>query len=69
MLAGYLAAGVSKTGKIGTYGGLPIPPVTVFMDGIYAGIKYYNQENGTRLAPRLGPGQAGCHGSGRQPVG
>lgn len=46
MLAGYLAAGVSATGKIGTYGGLPIPPVTAFMDGIYAGIKYYNQENG-----------------------
>ena len=26
MLAGYLAAGVSATGKIGTFGGLPIPP-------------------------------------------
>jgi basic membrane protein A len=46
MLAGYLAAGVSATGKIGTYGGLPIPPVTDFMDGLWAGIKYYNQENG-----------------------
>ena len=43
MLAGYLAAGVSTTGKIGTYGGLPIPPVTVFMDGLFAGIKYYDQ--------------------------
>jgi len=49
MLAGYLAAGVSATGKIGTYGGLPIPPVTVFMDGLYAGIKYYNEENGTSV--------------------
>lgn len=49
MLAGYLAAGVSATGKIGTYGGLPIPPVTVFMDGLYAGIKYYNQENGKNV--------------------
>ena len=46
MLAGYLAAGVSATGKIGTYGGLPIPPVTAFMDGLWAGIKYYNQEKG-----------------------
>ena len=49
MLAGYLAAGVSATGKIGTYGGLPIPPVTVFMDGLAAGIAYYNQENGTSV--------------------
>lgn len=47
MLAGYLAAGASATGIIGTYGGLPIPPVTAFMDGLYAGIKYYNEENGT----------------------
>ena len=49
MLAGYLAAGVSATGKIGTYGGLPIPPVTDFMDGLYAGIKYYNQEKGKNV--------------------
>jgi len=49
MLAGYLAAGVSATGKIGTYGGLPIPPVTAFMDGLWAGIKYYNQENGKNV--------------------
>ena len=49
MLAGYLAAGVSATGKIGTYGGLPIPPVTDFMDGLAAGIKYYNQEKGTKV--------------------
>src|SRR5438874_1101992 len=32
-LAGYLAAGMSKTGVVGTYGGLKIPPVTIFMDG------------------------------------
>ena len=47
MLAGYLAAGVSQTGKIGTFGGLPIPPVVDFMKGLYAGIAYYNEENGT----------------------
>ena len=34
-LAGYVAAGVTKTGKIGTFGGLQIPTVTVFMDGFY----------------------------------
>jgi basic membrane protein A len=49
MLAGYVAAGVSATGKIGTFGGLPIPPVTDFMDGLWAGIKYYNQENGKNV--------------------
>ena len=32
-LAGYLAAGITKTGKVGTFGGIQIPTVTVFMDG------------------------------------
>lgn len=49
MLAGYLAAGMSKTGKIGTYGGQQFPGVTRFMDGYYAGIKYYNKEKGTNV--------------------
>jgi basic membrane protein A and related proteins len=44
MLAGYLAAGWSKTGKIGTYGGLAFPGVTRFMDGLFAGIAYYNEK-------------------------
>jgi basic membrane protein A and related proteins len=44
MLAGYLAAGFSKSGKIGTYGGQPFAGVTRFMDGLYAGIKYYNEK-------------------------
>ncbi|WP_229399907.1 BMP family lipoprotein [Micromonospora okii] len=41
--AGYLAAGMSKTGKVGTYGGLPIPPVTIFMDGFADGVAHYNK--------------------------
>lgn len=41
--AGYLAAGMSKSGKVGTYGGLPIPPVTIFMDGFADGVAYYNK--------------------------
>lgn len=49
MLAGYLAAGWSQTGKIGTYGGQQFPGVTRFMDGMYAGITYYNEENGTTV--------------------
>ncbi len=42
-LAGYLAAGYSKTGKVGTYGGLKIPPVTVFMDGFADGVAHFNK--------------------------
>ncbi|BCY15019.1 BMP family protein [Actinoplanes sp. L3-i22] len=45
-LAGYLAAGYSKSGKVGTYGGLKIAPVTIFMDGFADGVAYYNQKKG-----------------------
>ncbi|MGC4893305.1 BMP family lipoprotein [Micromonospora sp. DT31] len=41
--AGYLAAGMSKTGKVGTYGAVPIAPVTIFMDGFADGVAYYNK--------------------------
>ena len=44
--AGYLAAGVSKTGKVATYGGLPIPTVTTFMDGFAKGVAHYNKVKG-----------------------
>ena len=49
MVAGYLAAGFSKTGKIGTYGGQQFPGVTRYMDGLSAGIKYYNSKHGTNV--------------------
>jgi basic membrane protein A len=48
-LAGYLAAGYSKTGKVGTYGGLPIGPVTIFMDGFADGVKKYNEVKGKNV--------------------
>jgi basic membrane protein A len=48
-LAGYLAAGVSQTGKVGTFGGIQIPTVTVFMDGFALGVDYYNQQKGTNV--------------------
>lgn len=48
-LAGYLAAGMSKTGKVGTFGGINIPPVTIFMDGFYYGVQKYNADNGTKV--------------------
>ncbi len=49
MLAGYLAASFSKSGKVGTYGGLAFPGVTRFMDGFYAGVQYHNQKKGTAV--------------------
>jgi len=48
-LAGYLAAGMTKTGKVGTFGGIKIPPVTIFMKGFEAGVKYYNMKHGTNV--------------------
>jgi basic membrane protein A len=46
-LAGYLAAGMTESGKVGTFGGLNIPTVTIFMDGFAAGVEYHNQQKGT----------------------
>ena len=45
-LAGYMAAGYSKTGVVATYGGAPIPPVTIFMEGFAKGVEYYNDVKG-----------------------
>ena len=49
MLAGYLAAGMSQTGTVGTFGGIQIGPVTDFMIGFEAGVNFYNDENGTEV--------------------
>jgi basic membrane protein A len=49
-LAGYLAAGMSATGKVATYGGLKIPPVTIFMDGFADGVEHYNKVKGKSVA-------------------
>jgi len=46
-LAGYLAAGITQTGIVGTFGGLPIPTVTIFMDGFVKGVDLYNKAKGT----------------------
>jgi basic membrane protein A len=49
MLAGYLAAGMTETGKVGVYAGINIPPVTAFSDGYYLGIQAYNEAHGTSV--------------------
>ncbi|MFC6284960.1 BMP family protein [Nocardioides sp. GCM10027113] len=46
-LAGYLAAAKSETGVVGTFGGLNIPTVTIYMTGFVQGVERYNEDNGT----------------------
>ncbi|PRY68847.1 nucleoside-binding protein [Glaciihabitans tibetensis] len=48
-LAGYLAAGVTKTGVVATFGGGNQPPVTLFMDGFVDGVAKYNEVHGTAV--------------------
>jgi len=48
-LAGYLAAGMSETGTVGTFGGINIPSVTVFMDGYLNGVNHYNEQKGSSV--------------------
>ncbi len=43
-LAGYLAAGMTETGIVGTFGGINIPPVTIFMNGFARGVDFYNEQ-------------------------
>jgi basic membrane protein A len=48
-LAGYLAAGMSQTGKIGYFGGMKIPTVTIFGVGFEMGMRKYNEVHGTNV--------------------
>jgi basic membrane protein A and related proteins len=70
-LGGYLAAATSKTGVVATYGGINISPVTIYMNGFVAGVRYYNKTMGKHVkvlgwVPKVG-GQctlAACAGKG-----
>ncbi len=44
-LGGYLAAGMTKTGKVATYGGEQFGTVTIYEDGFWDGVQYYNQKH------------------------
>ena len=48
-LGGYLAAGMTKTGKVATFGGIELPTVTIYMDGYWDGVQYYNTKHGTHV--------------------
>jgi basic membrane protein A len=45
-LAGYVSAGMTESGTLGTFGGINIPTVSIFMDGFEAGMDHYNMEAG-----------------------
>jgi basic membrane protein A len=46
---GYLAAGMTKTGKVATFGGQKLPTVTIYMDGFWDGVQYYNTKHHTHV--------------------
>ena len=48
-LGGYLAAGMTKTGKVATYGGMKFGTVTIYMDGFWDGVQYYNKQHHTHV--------------------
>ena len=48
-LGGYLAAAQSKTGKVATFGGQKLSTVTIYMDGFYDGVAYYNTKHHTHV--------------------
>ena len=48
-LAGYMAAATTKTGIVGTFGGINIPPVAIFMQGFAKGVEYYNAQKGVSV--------------------
>ncbi|QDC24052.1 BMP family ABC transporter substrate-binding protein [Georgenia yuyongxinii] len=61
-LGGYVAAGMTKTGTVATFGGMQIPSVTIFMDGFADGVAKYNEDNGTDVT-LLGWDKEGQKGS------
>lgn len=46
-LAGYLASGMTQTGKIGTFLGMKIPSTAIFADGFEGGMMKYNEVHST----------------------
>ena len=48
-LGGYLAAGMTKTGKVATYGGMKFGTVTIYEDGFWDGVQYYNKVHHTHV--------------------
>ena len=43
--AGYLAAGSTKSGKVGVFAGMFVPATTGYLDGFAQGVDYFNQKH------------------------
>jgi basic membrane protein A and related proteins len=70
-LGGYLAAGMSKTGVVATYGGAQFGTVTIYEDGFWDGVMAYNAAHHTHVKV-LGwsePTQKGIFVGGSNPFG
>ena len=69
-LGGILAAGMTHTGTVATYGGMNFPAVTLYMNGFVAGVRYYDKTYGAKVktlgwTPAKGAcSLATCNGSG-----
>nr|WP_076389640.1 BMP family ABC transporter substrate-binding protein [Vaginimicrobium propionicum] len=48
-LAGYLAASQTQSGKVGVFGGLFVPAVTMYLDGFVQGVNYYNEQKSAKV--------------------
>jgi basic membrane protein A len=48
-LGGYLAAGMSRTHTVATYGGENFGTVTIYEDGFWDGVQYYNTQHHTNV--------------------
>jgi basic membrane protein A and related proteins len=48
-LGGYLAAGMTKSKKVATFGGQKFSTVTIYMDGFWDGVQYYNAQHHTNV--------------------
>ncbi len=48
-LAGYASAGVSATGKVGTFLGMNLPTTAIFADGFADGVAKFNEDTGSNV--------------------
>jgi basic membrane protein A len=48
-LGGYLAAGMSKSKVVATFGGQKLPTVTIYMDGFAEGVAHYNSKHNANV--------------------
>ncbi len=48
-LGGVLAAGMTKSGTVATYGGMNFPAVTLYMNGFVAGVRYFDKTYGAAV--------------------